>query len=66
MEKTVLTKKQIDQKTVDAELIDREEIFDEIPDENIEQIPGPIETPKPEKGTVFQELQRVLMKSRRR
>ena len=33
MEKTVLTKKQIDQKTVDAELIDREEIFDEIPDE---------------------------------
>ena len=65
MEKTVLTKKQIDKKTVDAELIDREEIFDEIPDENIEQIPGPIETPKPEKASVNSEVQARIRDNRK-
>ena len=64
MENIALTKQQIDQKALDAELIDREEILGDMPEEGIEQ-PPPIETTQPKSSSVNSEVQARIRENRK-
>lgn len=64
MENIALTKQQIAQKALDAELIDREEILGDMSEEGIEQTP-PIETPQPKASGVNSEVQARIRENRK-
>ena len=64
MEQLTLTKQQIDQKTLDAELIDMEELLGDSLEDNIVE-PPPVETPKPKPVSVNKEVQDRIRNNRK-
>ena len=64
MEQLTLTKQQIDQKTLDAELIDMEELLGDSLEDNIGE-PPPVETPKPKPVSVNKEVQARIRNNRK-
>ena len=64
MEQLTLTKQQIDQKALDAELIDMEELLGDSLEDNIVE-PPPVETPKPKPVSVNKEVQARIRNNRK-